>query len=80
MSQIDKNRLGELKKKVGFDDIGEHRIKKVNLVNDSSQIRIRIPKKFVELLKIDQKKDYFEFHMIPEEDGSYSLEGKLIKE
>ena len=79
MAKIDKHQLGQLKEEVGFDEVGEYPKKKVRLINDNKQIRIRVPKNFVKAMKIDEKKDHFEFRLIPKEDGGFELEGVLIK-
>ena len=79
MSKIDKKKLGKLKKEVGFDEEPEHQRKRVKIINDNVQFRIRIPKKFAEVLKIDAEKDEFEFHMIPDEEREFKLEGRLIR-
>ncbi len=79
MAKIDKNKLEELKKEVGFDEVGEHIKKRVKIINDNIQFRIRIPKKFVKVMNIDEEKDSFEFHLIPKEEGEFELEGILVK-
>ncbi len=81
MAEIDKNIKEELKKVVGFDETGEHRKKEVNIIRDKKQFSIRIPKKFSEIMKIDETKDYFEFHLVPNEDKKekFDLEAILIK-
>ncbi len=80
MAEIDKKKLTSLKKEVGFDEVGEHRKKAVKIIKDKKQFSIRIPKKFSSILKIDETKDSFEFHLIPKEDGGFELEGVLIKD
>lgn len=80
MDEIDKNKKEEVKRIVGFDDLGEHEKKPVSIVKDKKQLSIRIPKKFVELLGINEKKDYFEFHLIVDNNGKTQLEGILIRE
>lgn len=81
MAEISKDIMEELKKKVGFDTQGEYPIKNVKIIKDKKQFSIRIPKKFSEIMAMDEKKDYFEFHLIPdaEKEEKFILEGRLIK-
>ncbi|MBT5022294.1 hypothetical protein HOK51_03800 [Candidatus Woesearchaeota archaeon] len=71
--------LKELKQKIGYEETPEHKIKAVKIIKDQRQFSIRIPKKISELMQINEKKDNFEFHLIPQENGSLKLEGVLIK-
>ena len=80
MAEIDKNKLGELKKVVGFDEVGEHSKKDVKIIKDKKQFSIRIPKKFAKAVKINETEDHFEFHLIPhEDDEEFDLEAILVK-
>ncbi len=78
MDEIDKGKLEELKKEVGFDEVGEHKKKSVNIIKDKKQFSIRIPKRFSDILKINEVKDYFEFHLIPNEDKKEKFDLKVI--
>ena len=80
MAEIDKNKREELKKVVGFDDVGEHGKKDVKIIRDKKQFSIRIPKKFAKIVKMNETEDYFEFHLIPhKDDEEFDLEAILIK-
>ncbi len=80
MAEIDKNKLKELKKEVGFDEVGEHGKKEVKIIRDKKQFSIRIPKKFAKTVKINETEDHFEFHLIPhKDDDEFDLEAILIK-
>jgi L-lysine 2,3-aminomutase len=81
MDEIDKNSIEELKKVVGFDEIGEHRKKEVRIIKDKKQYTVRIPKRFSEIINIDEEKDTFEWHLIPDDnnEGKFLLEGYLIR-
>lgn len=79
MEEISKKEIDEIKKGVGFEEVGEYARKKVKIINDNLQLKIRIPKRFVEVLKIDESKDVFEFKMIPLENGEFELKGELIR-
>ena len=73
-------KIEELKEAVGFDEPGEHRKKTARIIKDERQLSIRIPKKFAEVMDIDKDKDYFEFHLVPIEEGGFRLEAVLVKE
>ena len=81
MPEIDTKKLNEIKKPVGFDEPGEHRKKRVNIIKDKRQFSIRIPKRFAEAISIDSDKDCFEFHLISDEEthAICGLEAILIK-
>lgn len=81
MDEITKEEIKQLKRIVGFDKEGEHKKKPVKIIRDKKQLSIRIPKRFTEILEIDETKDYFEFHLIPKEEqkGEFKLEGFLVK-
>ena len=69
-----------IKEVVGFNKEGEHNKKAVRIINDDGQYRIRIPKSFTEIINVDEEKDYFLFHLIPDEEGkNFRLEGELIR-
>jgi len=55
--------------------------RKVSIIFDGKQTSIRIPLEFVEIMKIDPKKDAFEFEVeIPQASQEQpKLSGKLIK-
>ncbi len=53
--------------------------KNVKIVDDEGQFRIRIPKNFASLLKIDTNKDYFEF-TLEKKDDAFQLKGTLKRE
>lgn len=76
---MDKKKVYELSKIVKHDGVIEESLKKkVKIINDNTQYKIRIPKRFSELLQVKDD-DYFEFCLIQEK-GSYKLEGKLLRE
>ncbi len=80
MAEIDKKEKDELKQIVGFDEVGEHKKKAVKIIKDKKQFSIRIPKKFSQIMKVDERRDSFEFHLIPNEDkGGFDLEAILVK-
>jgi len=81
MAEIDKNSIEELKKTVGFDEVGEHRTKDVKIIKDKKQHSVRIPKRFSEIVAIDENKDTFEWHLVPDENnkGKFLLEGYLVR-
>ena len=55
--------------------------KKVKIIKDEKQCRISIPGKFVDVLNLDVQKDFFEFHLIPDEDKKqgYRLEVDFVR-
>ncbi len=55
--------------------------KRVNIIFDGKQTAIRIPSEFVEVMKIDPKKDIFEFEVeIPSSAQEQpKMSGRLIK-
>lgn len=74
MSKIDKKLKLELSKLlITFIPIPK---KDVKIVDDDGQFRLRIPKNFASLLKIDTDKDYFEF-TLGKEGEVFQLKGVL---
>ena len=65
MTEISKKELEELKRGIGHENEGEHRKKDMKVVKDEKQFRVSIPKRFAEILELDEKRDYFEFNLIP---------------
>jgi hypothetical protein len=81
MAEIDKNSIEELKDVVGFDEMGEHRKKEVKIIRDKKQFTVRIPKRFSEVVGLDENRDSFEWHLVPDEnnEGKFILEGYLVR-
>ncbi len=50
--------------------------KDVRIISDGEQFRIRIPKLFTNMLKIDTNKDHFEFSL-DRKDGEWEMKGIL---
>ncbi len=77
MAEISKEKLARI---VGHDEDAEYLKKQVRIIKDKKQFSVRIPIRFAELANIDEKKDIFEFVLVPhEEDGKYkfSIEADL---
>jgi hypothetical protein len=55
-----------------------YRTKTSKIVNENRQLSVRIPKSFQEEMQINNKKDYFEWFIVPNGD-SLELQGRLIR-
>ena len=78
MGEIDK-KLKELHKIISSDIEWK---KSVNIIKDEKQYRVNIPKKFADIMKINQTKDKLEFYLIPDENikDRFILQAELIRE
>ena len=78
MGEID---IEKLKKDVGFDETAEFPSKDVRIIKDDKQYRIRIPKKFAEIARLNPDKDKFHIVLIPPENPGkkYSIDIHLIR-
>ncbi len=57
--------------------------KKVKIVKDNKdQYRVSIPRKFADMIHINEKTDFLEFHLITDEEkeDTYYLQAYLIRE
>lgn len=81
MADFTKEQLEQIKHAIGFDESGEHAKKTAAIVHDKKQFTVRIPKKFADAMQIDEEKDSFEFHLIPDKDDpqKFNLTGVLVK-
>ena len=76
MGEIDKKVKLELKGLLGTYIIIPKR--KVRIIDDGGQFRIRIPKLFAEQLKFTEK-DHFEFSLTKNKEDEWELKGELVK-
>ena len=74
MAEIDRNELARI---VGHHEDAELLKKDVSIIKDKKQFSVRIPTRFAELTKIDIKKDRFEFTLVPEDNGKFTIEAEL---
>lgn len=75
MDEINKNKIAEI---IGLKEKFKGIEKKVAIIKDKRQCSIRIPKKFTELIDINDKQDKFQF-TLKKENGKFILEGKLLQ-
>ena len=77
MEKINKKKHQEI---IKITSKGEDYLKKrVHIINDNLQLKIRIPKNMVDMLLIDNLKDSFEFELVPTKEV-FGLKGRLLKD
>ncbi len=77
----DKEVLEAVEKVLGLNETGDRDVKIVKIIQDKKHFTIRIPKKYAEIMKLEDKKDKFEFHLIPDKEiqEKFHLVGVLKK-
>ena len=79
MVEIDKSKKEEL---LGILSSEGKWKKLIKIVKDDKQYRVSIPRKFADLLNIDQSTDYLEFHLIPDDDTKegFRMEAYFVRQ
>lgn len=78
MGEINKKKIEELKAVLSSKEEWK---KSIKIVKDKKQYRVSIPRKFADLLNINERTDYMEFHLIPDEntEQGFKLEASFVR-